>query len=400
MKGDRAVLSERSRRLIFTYLFSVYLLAAVSETLISPLFPLIRDDLGLSVAQQASLVAALTTTIGVFNLVGGALGYRSGDRRIVRAAALALAIGTAISGAAGSYLPLLLGQIVIGVGSGLFFGPGLASIGRMYTATRGRAVASYGLAYSVGLALASFSANAGQTMWRWMFWGTAALALVLAFVAPHLVEARETAAAPPLLGSLKTYLANPLYRMSLVTGAVAGTMSYVVLGFTPTLFDDRGAALAVVTALVGIGRLVSAGGKYLSGWMFDRIGGPYAARVIMLAIVALGLGQLVPPYRVGLLFVVPFVCAVAMLFPISNALSVVALPERGSWGMGVYRAALVLASAVVSGVVTVLLRYFTLDAVMIGTLLVPLVGALWLGAAAKRHAAQSAEVHATEVVVP
>ena len=155
MKGDRAVLSERSRRLIFTYLFSVYLLAAVSETLISPLFPLIRDDLGLSVAQQASLVAALTTTIGVFNLVGGALGYRSGDRRIVRAAALALAIGTAISGAAGSYLPLLLGQIVIGVGSGLFFGPGLASIGRMYTATRGRAVASYGLAYSVGLALAS-----------------------------------------------------------------------------------------------------------------------------------------------------------------------------------------------------------------------------------------------------
>ena len=286
MTGDRAVLSERSRRLIFTYLFGVYLLAAVSETLISPLFPLIRDDLGLSVAQQASLVAALTTTIGVFNLVGGALGYRSGDRRIVRAAALALAIGTAISGAAGSYLPLLLGQIVIGVGSGLFFGPGLASIGRMYTATRGRAVASYGLAYSLGLALASFSANAGQTMWRWMFWGTAALALLLAFVAPRLVEARETAAAPPLLGSLKTYLANPLYRMSLVTGAVAGTMSYVVLGFTPTLFDDRGAALAVITALVGIGRLVSAGGKYLSGWMFDRIGGPYAARVIMLAIVA------------------------------------------------------------------------------------------------------------------
>jgi DHA1 family quinolone resistance protein-like MFS transporter len=401
VKGERTGLTERSRRVIFTYLFSVYLVAAVSETLISPLFPLIRRDLGLSVAQQASLVAALTTTIGVFNLVGGALGYRSGDRRIVRAAALALAIGAAISGAAGSYFPLLLGQIVIGVGSGLFFGPGLASIGRMYSATRGRAVASYGLAYSVGLALASFSANAGEAMWRWMFWGTGALALVLAFVAPHLVEARESAAAPPLVGSLRSYLTHPLYRMSLVTGAVAGTMSYVVVGFTPTLFDDRGAALAIVTALVGIGRLVSAGGKYLSGWMFDRIGGPHAARAIMLAIAALGLGELVPPYRVGLIFIVPFVCATAMLFPISNALSVVALPERGSWGMGVYRAALVFASALVSGIVTVALRYFTLDAVMIATLLLPFAGAFWVGAAARRHGSRPAEAQATtEVVVP
>jgi predicted MFS family arabinose efflux permease len=400
VKGRQPTLSVRGRRTIFTYLFGVYMLAAVSETLISPLFPLIRDDLGLSVAQQASLVAALTTSIGVFNLVGGALGYRSGDRRIVRAAALALAVGTGISGAASSYLPLLIGQIVIGAGSGLFFGPGLASIGRMYTATRGRAVASYGLAYSVGLALASFSANAGESMWRWMFWITGAAALVLAFVAPHLVEASETAAAPPLFGSLKGYLTHPLYRMSLATGAVAGTMSYVVVGFTPTLFDDRGAELAVITTLVGLGRLVSAGGKYLSGWMFDRFGGPHAARVIMLAIAALGLGELVPPYRLGLLFVVPFVCAVAMLFPISNALSVVALPERGSWGMGVYRAVLVLASAIVSGAVTVLLHFFTLDAVMVGTLLLPVAGAIWVGASAKRQAARAAEVPATEVVVP
>jgi predicted MFS family arabinose efflux permease len=400
MSIARAALSERPRRIIFAYLFTVYLLAAVSETLISPLFPLIRRDLGLTVAQQASLLAALTTTIGVFNLVGGALGYRSGDRRIVRAAALALAVGTGISGAAGSYLALLLGQIVIGVGSGLFFGPGLASIGRMYTATRGRAIASYGLAYSVGLALAAFSASAGEGMWRWMFWATGALALVLAIVSPRLVEARESAAAPPLLGSLRTYVAHPLYRMSLVTGAVAGTMSYVVNGFTPTLFDDRGATLGIITALVGIGRLVSAGGKYFSGWMFDRIGGPHAARLVMLAITVLGLAELLPPYRIGALFIVPFVCATAMLFPISNALSVVALPERGSWGMGVYRAALVLASAAVSGVVTVLLRYFSLDAVMVGTLILPLAGAIWISAAAKRRASVEEEAQATEMVVP
>jgi len=392
-------LSVRGRRINFSYLFTVYLVAAVSETLISPLFPLIRRDLGLGVAQQASLLASLTASIGIFNLVGGALGYRSGDRRIVRAAALALAFGTFISGAANSYAMLLIGQIVIGAGSGLFFGPGLASIGRMYSATRGRAIASYGLAYSFGLSLAAFSANAGQAMWRWMFWGTGGVALVFALIAPHIVEAREPDI-PPLLGSLRSYLGHPLYRMSLVTGAVAGTTSYVINGFTPTLFDDRGAALGIVTALIGIGRLASAAGKYLSGWLFDRIGGAHAARLIMLAITALGVAELLPPYRIGVLFIIPFVCATAMLFPVSNALSVVALPERSSWGTGVYRAALVLASAAVSGMVTVLLHFFSLGAVMLGTLVVPLAGAIWVGIAARRVEPATASEPVTEMVTP
>jgi MFS family permease len=294
---------------------------------------------------------------------------------------------------------LLVGQIVIGAGSGLFFGPGLASIGRMYTATRGRAIASYGLAYSFGLSLAAFSANAGQAMWRSMFWITGAFALVFAIFAPHIVEARESDI-PPLVASLRSYLAHPLYRMSLVTGAVAGTTSYVINGFMPTLFDDRGIALGLVTTLIGIGRLTSAGGKYLSGWLFDRIGGPQAARLVMYGITALGLAQLVPPPEIGLFFIIPFVCATAMLFPVSNALSVVALPERSSWGTGVYRAALVLASAVVSGIVTVLLHFFSLDTVMIGTLIVPLGGAIWVGTAARRVEVDRTPESTTEMVTP
>jgi predicted MFS family arabinose efflux permease len=395
--NDTPPLRVRTRRTIFSYLFTVYMLAAVAETLISPLFPLIRSDLGLDVTQQASLLTALTISIGAFNLVGGALGYQSGDRRIVRAAALALTVGAFVSGSANSYLALLIGQIVIGAGSGLFFGPGLASIGRMYSANRGRAIASYGLAYSLGLALASFSASAGQGAWRWTFFITGAAALFAAIFSPHLVEAKSTQI-PPLLPSLRSYLATPLYRMSLVTGAVAGTASYVVLGFTPSLFDDRGATLGIVTALVGLGRLLSAVGKYVSGWLFDKIGGPQAARLIMLAITVLGLAELVPPYHIGAFFIIPFVCATAMLFPVSNALSATALPERSSWGMGVYRAALVLASAIVSGIVTVLLHFFSLDVVMVATLAVPLGGALWVGVAARRIAPAVAGEPTTEVV--
>ena len=381
----------RSRRLAFSYLFGVYLLAAVSETLISPLFPLIRRDLGLDVPQQASLTAALTVSIGLFNLVGGALGYRTGDRRVVRMAALALAIGTFLSGAASSYGGLLAGQILVGAGSGLFFGPGLASISRMYTATRGRAVASYGLAYSLGLALAAFAASTGQAGWRWAFWITAGASLVLAVVAPSLQEAEDGKPAP-LLSSLRAYLHLPLYRMSLVTGVVAGTTHYVIIGFTPTLFIGRGASLAVITALIGVGRLVSAGGKFLGGWMFDRLGGPHTARLIMIAIVVLGIPELTMPYRIGAALIIPFVCVTAMLFPVSHALSVGALPARASWGAGVYRAVLVGSAAVISGVVSVLLQFLPLGTVMVGTLAVPLLASVWISATAGRHPVDGARL--------
>ena len=390
-------LSVRTRRIVFGYLFTVYMLAAVSETLISPLFPLIRRDLRLDVTQQALLLTALTVSIGLFNLVGGALGYRSGDRRIVRLAALALAVGTFVSGSASSYLAPADRPDRHRRGQRAVLRPRALEHRAHVHRDAGRAVASYGLAYSLGLALAAFSASAGQSVWRVTFWTTGGVALVFALFAPYLVEAWEPQI-PPLFASLRSYVRHPLYRMSLVTGAVAGTTSYVINGFMPTLFDDRGATLGIVTALIGIGRLTSAGGKYLSGWLFDQIGGPQAARLIMLAITVLGLAELVPPYRIGALFIIPFVCATAMLFPVSNALSVAALPERSSWGVGVYRAALVLASAVVSGAVTVLLHFFSLGTVMVGALAVPLGGAIWVGIAAKHVSPAVPSEPSTEVM--
>ena len=72
------------RRLAAVYLFCVYLMAAASETFISPFFPIVRHDLGLDVSNQATLIAVLTSGIGLGNLIGGAAGYHVGDRLVVR----------------------------------------------------------------------------------------------------------------------------------------------------------------------------------------------------------------------------------------------------------------------------------------------------------------------------
>jgi predicted MFS family arabinose efflux permease len=320
----------------------------------------------------------LTCGIGVGNLIGGAAGYHVGDRVVVRVAAVAIAVGTLVSGSAQSFGVLLLGQAVAGLGIGVFFAPALASIGRMFAATRGRALATYGLAYSLGTAAAAFVAGVNGIDWRWPFYVTAVLALGLAVAAPPLLDSAG-GRPPPMIASLRGYLREPLYQMSLLTALVAGSTTYIFIGYAPTLFVDRGVSLTVVAVLVGVGRLASIGGKYVAGWMFDRVGGPQSARWIMFAIAAWGVPLVALPGEWGVVAVAPFVLVTASLFPISNALSVAGLPERSTWGIGVYRAILVGSSALLSAVVGILLHVLSLDAVMYGTLFLPLAGAVVAG---------------------
>jgi MFS family permease len=359
----------------FGYLFGVYLLAGAAETFVSPLFPIVREDLGLQVADQAALTAALTIAIGVANLLGGWMGTRHGDRAAVRLSAALVAIGAGVSGAASSLGVLLLGQVVTGLGVGLFFGPGLALIGRMYVRSRGRAIASYGLAYSLGLAGAAFSTQVGASGWRAVFFATAISSGILAFVVPALPDATEPVRPTPtsLWRETKEHLSSPGYRLALLVGVVAGTNHYVVAGLTPEHFVSRGVALGLAAGLVGAGRLASVGGKVIAGRLFDRHGGRRTVQVVVAATIVSGLLLLLPPGRIGLLAVIPFVCTTAMLFPVSNAVVIAALPGRTTWGVGVYRCVLVGAASACAGLVSLALMATSTTVVMIAALVIPTV---------------------------
>ena len=383
-------------RAAFTYLFMTYLAAAVGETLNSPLFPLIRHDLGLSAAQQASLTAVLTVCIATCNVAGGWLGHRGGDRRMVRLSAVALAGGGVVSGVAHSYAVLLLGQMLIGCGSGLFWASGMATIGRLYARKRSRAVAAYGLAYSAGLGVAAFAGDLGSAYWRWAFFTTAVLAAGLAVVTPQLRDA--TPEAGGTWQSLRTSLRHPLYRMSLITALVAGMTNYILLGFAPLLYTERGAKLSLIATMIGVGRIVSSVGKYGAGWLMDRVGGPVAGVCLMASIAALGLPFFLLPTAWGAPVVIPLLVVSAGLFTTSNILSVQALPSRSTFSLGAYRAFLVAFSALLSSLVAVLLHAVGLRAIMLGSLVVPAFASLALVAAIRsRSRALAAEAASTQV---
>ena len=391
-------MTPRQRRIAFSYLFAVYLLCGMAETLISPLFPLVRDDLGLVEAQQATLLATVAACIAIFNVVGGALATRMADRHLVRIAAAILSVGLVVTGASVSFPMMLVGQALVGVAFGLFYPSGLASIARLYEAARGRAIANYGLAYSIGLAIAAVAADVGEASWRWVFYCSAIAAGGLVVWAPRWTEAGPDTEQHALFRQLRVYAQRREYRISGLVTITGLAMHFVVIGFAPVLYVDSGISLTLVSLLLAAGRLGSIPGKVLSGMLYDRYGGMWVARALLLAVLALGIPMLLLPGAAGLFAFVPFVAVSASVFPIANTLLVSALPPCSAWGIGTFRSVMLGASALLSGAVSLLLHYVSVPAVMLGALVVPALAAVVIHRVMGAAAAESGRSAVGEVL--
>ena len=355
----------------FGYLFALYFILGGSETIISPLFPLVRQDLDLTESHQAAILAAVSAGIASFNVIGGITSRWLTDRALVRATAVSLSAGMALSAVAESFWVLLVGQTLLGVAFGIFFPPALASVARLYPDAPGKAIAVWGQAYSFGLAAAALSAFAGGA-WRWVFVGCAMPAVVAVVYVPRWVEVARDRSSLPLLAQLAQYARKQSYRLAGYASFGGVSMHFVVIAFSPVYFVDRGVSLGLVAALLSAGRVLSAPVKLVGGALYDRRGGPWTARLMTLTTFALGLPLLLLPARTGVWLLVPFVGMAVSVLPVANAMLVAALPPQSGWGIGTFRAALLGSAALLSAVVSALLSLgVPLETLMLASLGLP-----------------------------
>ena len=354
----------------FGYLFTLYFILGGAETMISPLFPLVQADLGISESNLATILAAVAGGIASFNVIGGAASRRLSDRSLVRATAVSLAAGMVLSAAAPSFWVLLAGQALIGVAFGIYFPPGLASVARLYPDAPGKAIAVWGQAYSFGLAAAAASAYAGGA-WRWVFVGCAVPAALAIVAVPRWIEVDRDPAPMALFAQIKRYARERTYRLAFYASFGGVSMHFVVIGFSTALFVvDREIDLELVAAMLIAGRTLSAPVKMVGGALYDRRGGPWTARLMMTATSVLGLPLLLAPAGFGVWMLVPFVGMAVSVLPVANAMLVAALPPQSGWGIGTFRAALLgsaaLLSAVVSGLLSLGVPLFALMLAALG----------------------------------
>src|SRR5436853_2326834 len=103
----------RSPALVGAFMFG-HFTHHVTNTLLEPLLPLIRDSFGLSYAQSGFLVSAFSVSQGLSQAPIGALADRVGSRSVVTAGLILTGFVCFTIGLAGDYPQLLLLLVVLG----------------------------------------------------------------------------------------------------------------------------------------------------------------------------------------------------------------------------------------------------------------------------------------------
>jgi predicted MFS family arabinose efflux permease len=353
----------------FALICLAYLAATTGEALLSPVFPVAADDLGLDLALGGLAFGTLTATIAVANLVGGALLPRFGAARLIGAAMVFTALGGLGAAAAPSFAALLGAQVLLGAGSGLSFPAGLQAVGIVAgPRRRGFAMGIYGVAFSGGLTLAAVLGALGAASgWRVPFLAATVLA-VAAGISTLWLNLPPVASDGP-----RTRLAEVL-GMPTAVGSVGAVCQYGTVSFLTTFAVEQwGLTAASAAVMLAAGRVLSIVAKLVSGASADRVGPRISARRTAAVLTATGLAwALLPASPVVYALAAVFAGTVSSLFPIANLLAVERFGQRGG-ALGVYRSVQIAIGAAAGVAMGVVGEAVGLRPVVVVTVLLPLV---------------------------
>jgi DHA1 family purine ribonucleoside efflux pump-like MFS transporter len=323
------------RRVGFAAVTGGYLATTTAEWILPPLFPLLAAELSLGTGDAGLMFAVLSGSVALGGLAGGFLLVRLGPRVGVTVGLLLVAAGAVLSAVADGQAQLLVGQAVLGFGSGAFFAPGIRTAALLAgTERRGLAIGIFGVAFSAGVAVAGLLA-AGGDIWGWRTSFAAAAVLAVATAAWCLL-ARLPAVLPPPTGGTSFRPAAALAPVAV--GGVAAACQYGTVAFLPLFavyawdLSPGGAALVIT-----VSRVLSVPAKLLSGNAADRESSVRIARRLGIGLALLGACWTLAPWpAVAVAGAVVFGAFVAALGPVANILALDAFEGRAQL-LGAFR---------------------------------------------------------------
>ncbi len=170
--------------------------AAIMQTLVTPLLPLLPGLLDTSPSNATWVVTVTLLVSAVCVPVTGRLGDLLGKRRMLLACSVPLIVGSVVCALASTVLPMIIGRGLQGMGMGMV--PlGIALLRDVVPAEKlsssiALVSASMGIGGGLGLPLAA--AVAQYANWRVLFWGSAVLAVLIAVLIGSLVPEVPAAA--------------------------------------------------------------------------------------------------------------------------------------------------------------------------------------------------------------
>jgi MFS transporter, FSR family, fosmidomycin resistance protein len=243
------------------------------QLLLAPLFPFIKDELGVSYAALGFLVAVFYTLSAVFQPLAGFVVDRYGARGVLLGGMALLIVGSLVAGLSQSYAMLALGAALSGLGNSVFHPADFAILNaRVSPARLGYAFSAHGVVGYLGFALAPVFSVTLAAGFGWQLplligaaMGLAVLALLLGY--RQYLEAKPQAPAGPRTAfseDARVLLAAPVVLcflyFTLFAAALTGVQSF---GVSAMLEQYRTSATLASSALTAY--LVAAAAGILAG---------------------------------------------------------------------------------------------------------------------------------------
>ena len=247
------------------------------QLVIPPLFPFIKDDLGVSYAALGFVVALFYAVSGICQPVAGFVVDRYGGRAVLIGGIGLLAAGTLVAALSGSYAQLVLGALITGVGNSVFHPADFSILNSRVEARRlGHAYSAHGVAGSLGYAAApAFSGTLGALFgWHTALLAASAVGLavfaLLAANAGRLHVSESVSREPVARQDLHVLFAAPVVMcflyFAIYAAGLAGLQSFSVAAMTVQYGVPAALASSALTAyMVG-----SACGIFAGGFIANR----------------------------------------------------------------------------------------------------------------------------------
>ena len=265
----------------------------VSNSLLNPLLPFIRDAFRLNYDQTGWLVSAFSLSLGLSNAPIGVLADRFGSRNVIVIGLILTGFVSAAIAYAGSYWQLFGMLIILGLIAGSYHAPASALMSRIFPASvRGSAIGLHTtgghLSFFIVPATAAWlvtTTGTWTTPYLWLAFAPIVAGLWLWRIAPghHQRPAGKTdrlAVFRELGVVIKTV--GPLVSASMLFQVVFAALQAFT---TLYLVDVRGIEPAWAAVLFGVPQLVGLFGSPLGGILSDRIG---RRGVILIALSLMG----------------------------------------------------------------------------------------------------------------
>jgi MFS family permease len=264
---------------------------------VPPALSLLREDLSVGLVASAWILSMFSALGALFGSAAGALADRFGSRHVTVASLFVMALASAIGGTAHGAGLLLLSRAIEGSG---FVVTVVAVPSLLAAAAAGRAQrfvpSLWGTYMPAGMALALAAAPLILSTLGWRAWWelNAALLAVLALAVAwsnSRVRTAHTRHALRFGGMLRASLQRP--GALLLAGIFASYASQflAIMGFLPTILQERGIAAKAAGGLTALAVIVNAAGNLTAGWLFTR--GVAPRSLICAAMIGIAVAELV-----------------------------------------------------------------------------------------------------------